>query len=293
MAKKLALTDDLDIDDLFSDAFDPDDGEPMQPSRKGKLVLNSVDAGSLSETLSLNPKGLELTFEEEDYGDTLELRAALTNDSDCLVELTQLMATLRSGEGHLVDQAWDSFDSKFSKTQEIVSEFRFGTRALALAETLDLTVSYGLEFQTVLAASAVEALDVQSKCPQRNPIPLEIERPPVKKGQPEFDLEVGAMFGHDGCNPYLEVVLTLLEHTPSATPHRDVVVALRDAKGKVVAKESDFFDTAGLSAPHSAKFSFDLKLKELRTVRRVDIAAKGECRRVERLGRFAIERASD
>jgi hypothetical protein len=80
----------------------------------------------------------------------------------------------------------------------------------------------------------------------------------------------------------------LTEQEPTEGQSRELLVALRDDSGAILAREADTLSHGGHTVPALLKMTFGLSPEDLGRLARIDIAISGTTERHESLGRFEL-----
>jgi hypothetical protein len=283
--------DDLGLDELFeSEGEAGESGEPGSAATRKRLCkLDRVSGGGGSETLELLADGARVTLVEGEEGDQLLLDATLVNHLERPLELDELVLVLRDGAGALLDVVDRWVNTKFARSQEIIGEFDCGPGVAAEVATVEVVAEIDFAFQGLMALGHVEDVPFLGEVPHRRVVAVDTRVAPAQRGWPSWDIQLAAFVGYSW-EAEVEVILDLREHGECADGSREIIVALRDAEGGLIAKEALALDKVGATCRTRAKVHFTLPPHELPGLSRIDVAVAGSCVRRECLGTFEIVR---
>jgi len=272
------IFDTIDLDELFAG----------QAAEGGGMTLRlvRVDTESVSTALELGADEARVGFVSDDDADRIRLQATLVNRLGLPVSLDEIFLLVRSEDGVLVEYASHWIDAAFSNAQEIVHDFTLPPGVVDALATLEFWVDYEFEFRRVLAVARVELPIVEAGDPvHRIPLGIAMVTDDGPFAGPAYTLRMNAY-----CavlwEPEVTVLLEVTEHEPTEGQARDLVVALRDEAGAILAKDTFSLARGGLSVPCLAKLSFPMSTEMLARMHRIDVAIAGTCERHESLGRF-------
>ncbi len=284
MADEWDLDDDIDSDELFGD-----DEDSLSSARKTFQVAAREGVDPPDESIIELSSDFELSYayayDDEEDGSVF-LKGSITNRRDKPVRLGALVLVARDADGQLLDCVCDSIERTFSQAQELFCEFDLDGGVIQKIARIDLVVEYGYEFQRIVAAADLSAPDLESTSKLRIPLDLRVKTAPQKPGEPTFECELVADVWNHWDDWHVVVVARIDEKSPNLERDRDVLIALRDADGKVIAKEDSYGQAVPGGAVHREEI--EIPTSKLSRLSRIDVGVKGSVERVELLRSLTV-----
>lgn len=223
--------DDNNLDDLFGPSVDdPFDGAPVPL----QVQIVQLQEGE-SPLIGMAHGGLRVNEIRQDDHAELRLSTTLINFNQHLtVTLRELVMVLRDAQGDLLEVLDDWLETEFRHSQELLPSFIVSHEALEALDTFHILARVEVEFRARLLTAACALPDPTG--PRRR---LALDPSPVRAPR-GLDLSASlALFIHSPGSPRLEMILEVEDRTRSTDRSRDLVVAFRDADGRLLHRVSN------------------------------------------------------
>lgn len=280
-----------DLDDLFGPSDDePQEGQPTEPAAlRRTLRLRPLELPPHAHTPTLEIAGSSarlVVIQENDGAARLQLNATLMNLIQPSLELNELQLILRTADGRLLDLHTHYVNTRFQRAQELVAELHIGAGVIDSAGRVDIVAQSSYEFRARLLQATLH-LDALPTEGQRLAWITDREPSPPPPGTPDLlvDLEgfLDLRYEH-----HAEFILQITERSPSQDPSREVVIALRDAQGRVIARQNAWANLS-TQTPTTLKITlYSNETNQLSRATSVDLAIKGFRRAQEHIASFEI-----
>ncbi len=267
----------FDNDEELAELFDGLSGATLATERDGimfkRLVL--TDRGAATSTaLELAADEAKVTVVPDDDAGRLRLEVTIRNRLGVAVELEELYMLARRADGTLLDYATHWISTTFSQAQEVVHDFMFPAGVVEDVESLEVWVDYEFEFRRLMAAAEVCAPVIDEDSSRaRVPLTLSTSVHPGPHPGPAFDVTLSAYCAFVW-EPEVSVLLELVEREATEGQPRDLVVALRDGDGEILAKDVVSVSRGTPHTPSLAKLTFNVPASDLARLQRIDVAVR-------------------
>ncbi len=285
----------VDLDELFAHPDRDDDGPGHQAQRRSLKLVPATppasavqDAPAVSEVLALSVDGARVDVVTDEDGEArVHLELLVDNALGKVLELEELLVVFRDASGALLAVEHEYFGTRFSRDQELIADLTLGPDIMPRVATVEFLAAYEFEFQTLVASALLEEHTFGGELPHRLPLPLFVRQAPPVSGFPRYEAELAAFDVYEW-DASLQVLVHLRELGESDDDQRDGVLALRDKRGQIVAREELSFARTAAAAGDFAEARFDLEPSAYSTLARLDLALSGTVGRRERLGVFEL-----
>lgn len=281
----------FDDDPEASELFGTNDAlgwaEAPGPVTRKHFKLSQLPGRTLSSTLTIAADAASVTVVEDGEGGQLGLEAVLESNLGKPLELDELTLVLRDADGDLLDIADHWINTKFSRSQEVVCDFRFGPSVLSHCRAIELLVDYEYEFQSLVAVANTDGVDFLGEEFHRNRFDVTTRVSPSRPGFPTFDVRLTGFVGYTW-ESEIEVIIELSEVGETDSTSRDVVIALRDKSGTIMTRETCSLSRTTAATGAVGKATLALAPNQIAGLSRIDVGVSGSIERRELLGAFAL-----